>query len=144
MYKKDEVILPSLESFISYAKAFSKKLKPGDIVILSGDLGVGKTTFVKVVCAELGVEKVVTSPTFTFMKSYKSNIGTIYHYDLYRVSSEDEIFELGIEDNLYGDGISFIEWNKFANLKANYIISISKIDDTNGRSVEIEYEVSCD
>lgn len=142
MIKKEKVLLSSLEKFIEYAKTFSKKIKPGNVIVLSGDLGVGKTTFTKAVCEALGVKKVVTSPTFTFMKSYQSDIGMIYHYDLYRISSLDEVYELGLEENLHSGGVSFIEWNKFTDIAADYIIHIDKTQNDNERSIEIEYALS--
>lgn len=130
-------LVNSLEEFKEVAKTISNELKVGDIVILNGDLGAGKTTFVKEVAKCLGVKKEVTSPTFTFMKEYKG-ICDIYHFDLYRVFSEEEVYELGLHEYLYKQGICFIEWNKFQNIDKEVLtINISKTEDENQRIIEV-------
>jgi tRNA threonylcarbamoyladenosine biosynthesis protein TsaE len=88
---------------------FSKILNRGDVIALYGELGTGKTQFIKGICKGLSIAEEVTSPTFTIMNIYK-NEHTIYHFDFYRLVSENEIFELGINDFLFSDGISLIEW----------------------------------
>lgn len=132
-----EYLVNSLLEFKEVAKEISKNLKVGDIVILNGDLGAGKTTFVKEVGKTLGVKKEITSPTFTFMKEYVGKYN-IYHFDLYRVSSEEEIYELGLHDYLYKDGICFIEWNKFENInKKTITINIKKTENDDQRIIEV-------
>ena len=98
----------------NYGKNFAKKLKPGDVVILVGELGTGKTEFSKGVCAEFGILENVTSPTFTLISEYTSGNIPVYHFDLYRIEKENELEEIGFESYLNNDGILLIEWgNKF-------------------------------
>ncbi len=91
------------------AENFSGQLKAGDIVCLYGDLGCGKTTFSQSAIRSLGVKDQVVSPTFTIVHEYDGKV-PVYHFDVYRVHSEEDLFELGYEDYFYGKGICFIEW----------------------------------
>ena len=134
-----EYIVNSLNETISFANNFTKTLKGNEIILLNGDLGAGKTTFTKALCQALGVLDVVTSPTFAFMKEYFGKF-KISHYDMYRVESEDELFELGLSDNLYEDGVCIIEWNKFVEFpkeKRVINICIEKLGD-NSRKFLLE------
>jgi len=100
----------SVEETIQIGKEFAKKLGIGDIICLEGDLGVGKTHFVKGVASYFGINtENVSSPTFTLINEYLGKI-PVYHFDCYRIYKEQEALEIGIEDYLYGDGISIIEW----------------------------------
>ena len=89
----------------------AKRLKPGDVVALYGDLGSGKTTFTKGIGKGLGVKNPVriNSPTFVLIKEYKGRI-PLYHLDLYRLNDLKEIENLAIEEYIYGDGVTVIEW----------------------------------
>ena len=91
------------------AKAFAKELLPGDVICLGGDLGVGKTAFVQGVCAALDIKEYVSSPTFTIVNCYEGKL-PLYHFDVYRISDCDEMYEIGYEEYVYGKGISIIEW----------------------------------
>lgn len=127
-----EYISNNLTETINLAKMLAKKLKGEEIILLNGDLGAGKTTFTKALFSELGVVDIVTSPTFAFMKEYFAKY-KLSHYDMYRAESEDELWELGISDNLYESGICVIEWNKFTEFPENkkiIQIDIQKIGDT--------------
>ena len=104
-----EKILKSVEETLAVAEAFAARLKGGDIVLLHGDLGAGKTTFTKGIARALGVEDVVTSPTFTIIKEYDGRSLRLYHMDMYRL--DGDVTELGIEDYLgRKDGVCVIEW----------------------------------
>ena len=99
------------------AHSFAAQLQRGDVVALSGELGAGKTQFVKGMCSGLGVNEPVTSPTFVILHRYsgkdKRNAELLlYHLDLYRVKSLEEIYDIGYEEFFYGDGIAFVEWGE--------------------------------
>lgn len=98
------------EDTFKYARNLAKYLEAGDVIALSGDLGAGKTTFTKAIAEALKVKENVSSPTFTIVKEYRSGIIPLFHFDLYRLSYEDEFYDIGGEDYLFGDGITIIEW----------------------------------
>lgn len=114
------------------AKKVAEKLKGGDVILLNGDLGAGKTTFTKGLAKALSIDEVVTSPTFTFMKEYKGKFD-LYHFDMYRVEDEDELYELGLNEYLYMQGICVIEWNKFEDIKNPIVVDIKVLDDESRR-----------
>ncbi len=95
---------------IDAGKQFALKLQPGDVVACYGNLGAGKTRFIKGICETLGVHKHVASPTFTIINVYTTETRTIYHFDLYRINTPDELFELGFEEYTTGNGTCLIEW----------------------------------
>ena len=88
----------------------SKYLKSGDVISLEGDLGTGKTTIVQKISKELGIKENIKSPTFNYVLEYTSGRVPFYHFDVYRISEPLEIYELGYEDYIEGDGITVIEW----------------------------------
>ena len=96
---------------LAFGERLGQCLKPGDIVLLFGDLGAGKTTLTQGLCRGLGMIKseYTRSPTFTLVNEYNGNI-PIYHIDLYRLDSFPEIEALGLEECLYSNGVSIIEW----------------------------------
>jgi len=95
---------------IELGEKIAKLLKPGDIIALEGELGTGKTVFVKGVARGLQIPEHVTSPTFNIVHSYEGNGMTLHHFDVYRVNDEEELFEIGFEEYLYKGDISIIEW----------------------------------
>jgi len=105
---------PSLDAFEAFAAAFARTLAPGDVVALSGELGAGKTTFVRAAVRARHGEDQTSSPTFTFWHRYAPAQGQaeppIDHLDLYRVDDPSELRELGLEDVFTGESIVFIEW----------------------------------
>lgn len=106
------------------AIALAESLSGDEIILLNGELGAGKTTFTKSLAKALGVTDIVTSPTFAFMREYYGKF-KISHYDMYRAENQDELFELGIYDNLTEPGIAIIEWNKFEEFPPNkQVVSI--------------------
>ncbi len=124
------------------AATFARDLKVGDIICLYGDLGVGKTAFVQGLAQGLCVKDYVTSPTFTIVNEYMGSI-PLYHFDVYRIDDEDELYEIGFEEYLNGNGICVIEWSEkivdFLPMQ-RYDVKISKNDtkDENYRSIEID------
>lgn len=105
-----EFITNSPEETVALGKEFAEKLSPGDIVCLKGELGAGKTHFVKGMAEALGIDrKEVSSPTFTLINEYAGE-QMLYHFDCYRLNSPREALEIGVDEYLYGEGISVIEW----------------------------------
>lgn len=80
------------------------------IYIFDGDMGAGKTTFIKTFCKVLGVEDVVSSPTYSIVNEYESGKGIVYHFDFYRIKDIREAYDLGYEEYFYGGGTCLIEW----------------------------------
>ena len=85
-------------------------LQPGDTVILEGELGAGKSELARGIARGLGVTETVTSPSFTILNVYDSGRCPLYHFDCYRLESEEELYELGMDEYLGGDGIAVVEW----------------------------------
>ena len=85
-------------------------LEPGDVVALIGDLGTGKTALTKYIAEGLGVKEEISSPTFTIIKEYRSGRIPLYHFDVYRLGSGEELLDIGAEEMLDGDGACVIEW----------------------------------
>lgn len=113
------------------AKKIADSLKGGETILLNGDLGAGKTTFTKSLAKGLGIDEVVTSPTFTILNNYESGRLPLNHLDMYRIESPDELYETGVEDVLLDTGVTVIEWNKFDDLKGKIIhIDILTVDTT--------------
>ena len=102
-----EIITNSFEETIKVAYDYAQTLKGGDVVILDGDMGAGKTVFAKGVALALGIEDEITSPTYAYMNDY---YGKLYHYDCYRLSSGEDAEALGFTDYFYLKGICLIEW----------------------------------
>ena len=101
----------SVEETMSLGGRLAEVLAPGAVLALYGDLGAGKTHFVKGLAEELGVSPAeVRSPTFTILSVYEDGARPLYHFDAYRVQNPDEFVELGFEEYAHGDGITCIEW----------------------------------
>lgn len=126
--------LANLEQTKDLANAFAKVLKPPMVVLLTGDLGAGKTTFVKDVVSALGCDDLVTSPTFTLLNTYNAKF-PVYHFDMYRLSSAEEAMNVGFEeyfDKNTLDGVCFVEWPENVEGLINdvdYVIEIEKNGD---------------
>jgi len=124
------------------AEKIIKQLHPGDVVLLTGDLGAGKTTFVGGVLNSLGYKEHVISPTFNILKCYFDVTPNVYHIDAYRL--EDQNHDIGLEEFIEGNGITFIEWPIYIPElipQKHLSISIIRIDD-NQRSITISSEDS--
>lgn len=87
-----------------------KKVQPGQVYALTGDLGVGKTVFTQGVAYGLGIKEPICSPTFTILQIYEEGRIPFYHFDIYRIGDVEEMDEIGYEDYFYGEGVCFIEW----------------------------------
>lgn len=93
-----------------FAFEIAKNAKPSNIYCLIGDLGAGKTVFTKGFAEGLGIKEDVTSPTFTIINEYNDSEIPFYHFDVYRLESSDELFDLGYDEYFYGNGVCLIEW----------------------------------
>ncbi len=124
--------LPDLEATETAGAKLSKILEPGCILLMEGDLGSGKTTLCKNICASLGVPiNLVTSPTYTMVNMYSYDSGVIHHLDLYRLEDQKELEDFDFEDLIAVDGITLVEWPKLLrplidtqgvlNIKINYV-----------------------
>ena len=98
------------EDTYNIGKEIAKLAKPGEIYCLYGDLGTGKTVFSQGFGAGLGIEEPISSPTFTILKEYDEGRLPFYHFDVYRIGSEDEMEEIGYFDKIDGDGVCLSEW----------------------------------
>jgi tRNA threonylcarbamoyladenosine biosynthesis protein TsaE len=98
-------------------REFGLRLEAGAVVALQGELGAGKTQFTKGVVAGLGSDDSVTSPTFTIVHEYRGGRLPIYHFDFFRLEHRERLFQVGLDDYLFGDGVCIIEWaDRFADL----------------------------
>lgn len=117
--------------------------KAGDIYCLKGDLGVGKTVFTKGFAEGLGVKEDITSPTFTIVNEYDSGKLPFYHFDVYRISDSEEMFDIGCDEYFFGNGVCLIEWAELIedilpeNVKWIKIEKDYTKDDFNYRKIEV-------
>ena len=100
-------ISDSPEQTLSFGERYAKNLTGGDVVVLDGEMGAGKTVFAKGVAKGLGISDEVLSPTYAYMNDYG---GKLYHFDCYRLSSGEQAESLGLCDYFYADGVCLIEW----------------------------------
>ena len=100
----------SPEETFAVGKSLGEKAFPGQVLTLTGDLGVGKTVFTQGLAEGLGIEEPVNSPTFTIVQVYEEGRMPFYHFDVYRIGDIEEMDEIGYEDYFYGEGLTMIEW----------------------------------
>ncbi len=123
---------------MQFARDYARTLKVGDVVLLEGQMGAGKTVFAKGVAAGLGITEEITSPTYAYMNDYG---GRLYHYDCYRLTSGAQAEALGLCDYFYADGVCLVEWaSNIADVlpAACRKVTIKKLS---GEEREIEYDV---
>lgn len=107
-----EIKINSLADINEAAKTFVENMGDGKVFAFYGKMGAGKTTFVKAVCECLGVDDVITSPTFAIVNEYTSATtgDAIYHFDFYRIKKLEEVYDMGYEDYFYSGSLCFLEW----------------------------------
>ena len=106
----EQFVLKNEEETRAFGLELAAKLTPGKVVALVGDLGTGKTALTKYIAEGLGVKEAITSPTFTIVKEYKSGRLPLYHFDVYRLDTSEDMYELGYEEYFFGQGVSIVEW----------------------------------
>ena len=129
-----EIKIQSLEHIHEAAREFIAAMGDNTVFALYGKMGAGKTTFIKALCQELGVEDVVTSPTFAVINEYRSDIAgeLIYHFDFYRIKKLEEVYDMGYEDYFYSGALCFIELPELVEelLPGNTIkVTIEELED---------------
>lgn len=106
-----EITIKSLDTIHEAAKEFVKEMGEGKVFAFYGKMGAGKTTFIKALCEVLGVEDVITSPTFAIINEYTDGKGDpIYHFDFYRIKKLEEVYDMGYEDYFYSGNLCLLEW----------------------------------
>ena len=107
-----EITIQSLDLIHKAAQEFIKNMGTNKIYAFYGNMGAGKTMFIKAICQELGVEDIITSPTFSLVNEYTSNKlnEPIYHFDFYRIKKIEEVYDMGYEDYFYSGHLCFLEW----------------------------------
>ena len=108
--ERKEIKISSEKDTRAFAAELAEKAGPGDVIALVGDLGTGKTTLTKYIAEALGVTDVITSPTFNIVCEYKTGRMPLYHFDVYRLTGPEEVYDLGFDEYFYGDGLCVIEW----------------------------------
>ena len=139
-----KILSESYEDTINIAKDFAKSLKSGSFVTLDGDLGAGKTAFTSGLVSVLSPATTVTSPTFTIVNEYRQGSIALFHFDVYRLESMDDLYDIGWEDYVAEGGICVVEWADIVRDELDlpyYEIRITKLpDDEEARQISIEYK----
>jgi tRNA threonylcarbamoyladenosine biosynthesis protein TsaE len=136
-----EFITHSPDETRALGARLAQALRPGGVVAFTGDLGAGKTAFVSGIAQGLGIDERVTSPTFTIVNEYEGGRLPLFHFDMYRLSSADELFDIGWEDYLVRGGVCAVEWteNVAEAIEPDAIrVSIHRGDDDNSRVIDIQ------
>ncbi|OUP46057.1 MULTISPECIES: tRNA (adenosine(37)-N6)-threonylcarbamoyltransferase complex ATPase subunit type 1 TsaE [unclassified Pseudoflavonifractor] len=136
-----QYITHSPEETRALGRTLAQALQGGAVVAFTGDLGAGKTAFVSGMAEGLGIEERVTSPTFTIVNEYEGGRLPLFHFDMYRLGSADELFHIGWEDYLARNGVCAVEWSENVDeaLDGDTIrVDISRGEDDNTRIITIE------
>lgn len=138
----NEIKIQSLEQIEEAAKEFVRQMGDHTVFAFYGEMGAGKTTFVKEICKVLGVTDPITSPTFAIVNEYRSDSTAelVYHFDFYRVEKIEEVFDFGYEDYFYSGAICFIEWpERIDSLLPHDCVHVSiVVNDDDSRNVTLK------
>lgn len=129
------------KAMLDFAASLAKQTKPGKVIFLTGNLGAGKTTFVRGFLRGLGYQGTVKSPTYTLVEHYLIDHLNIYHFDLYRLTDPLELEDIGYRDYLHGDNICLIEWPEKAGkllTKSDIAITITVAENGCGRNLTLK------
>ena len=138
-----EIKIQDLAHINEAAKAFVENIGDHTVFAFYGKMGAGKTTFIKAVCEELGVEDVITSPTFAIINEYsignhkvqnsKLKVQSIFHFDFYRIKKLEEVYDMGYEDYFYSGALCFIEWPELIEeILPNDAVRVSIVEQDDG------------
>ena len=119
----------------------AERLQPGDVIAYTGDLGAGKTAFTRGLARGLGITERITSPTFTIVNEYQGGRLPLFHFDMYRLGSSDELYDIGWEDYLTRGGVCAVEWSEIVAdaLEEDCIrVDIRQVETENQRKITIE------
>lgn len=133
-----EIRVKSIDGIVEAAKAFVDAMGEKRVFAFYGKMGVGKTTFIKAVCEEMGVEDVINSPTFAIVNEYVDGRGEpVYHFDFYRIKKEQEVLDIGYEDYVYSGNVCFMEWPELIEglLPADVVKVTIQEEEDGGRTI---------
>ena len=136
----ESLVLKSLSDLNIVAEKFLRLMKDQKVFAFFGPMGVGKTTFIKALCNELGVVEIVTSPTFALVNEYQTNKGDeIYHFDFYRIEKIEEVYDFGYEDYFFSGNYCFIEWpDKIAEILPENVVFVQMVEnEDSSRTINI-------
>lgn len=105
-----EINIDNEEATRQYGHRLAEEAVPGQVIALTGDLGAGKTTLTKAIAEGLNIKEPISSPTFAIIKEYTDGRIPLYHFDVYRLDDEEEMYNLGYEEYFFGDGLTIVEW----------------------------------
>ena len=136
----ESLVLKSLSDLNIIADKFLRLMRDKKVFAFFGPMGVGKTTFIKALCNELGVVEIVTSPTFALVNEYQTGAGnSIFHFDFYRIEKIEEVYDFGYEDYFFSGNYCFIEWpDKVAEILPKDVVFVQLIENEDGsRTINI-------
>ncbi|MBQ4917446.1 MAG: tRNA (adenosine(37)-N6)-threonylcarbamoyltransferase complex ATPase subunit type 1 TsaE [Muribaculaceae bacterium] len=135
--------IKALDAINEAAKEFMAEMGDYTVFAFNGEMGAGKTTFIKALCQELGVEDVTNSPSFAIINEYRSDTTAelIYHFDCYRLENEMEAEEIGVEDYFYSGALCFIEWpERITDLLPDDTVEVDVVEEEDGtRTITLTY-----
>ena len=133
-----EILIKDISEIAEAAKKFVAAMGDRTVFAFYGKMGAGKTTFIKAVCEELGVQDVINSPTFAIVNEYMDGEGEpIYHFDFYRIKNQQEVLDIGYEDYVYSGNVCFMEWPELIeNLLPGDAVKVTIEEEEDGRRVK--------